>query len=114
MTDMLSQMLTGSVDVDEAVNKYAKMLNKYVTEEGLPTVRAGSKEALDPDAFTTRFNSVLMYLVPGADTTDVLFMGRTKDGVNLRFTESMEHASKERMDFIESMIIKTLSKRRGK
>ena len=102
--------IIGNADVDEAVNRYAKMLSKYVTEEGLPKV---PREDLDKDAYTTRYNSVLLYLVPGAVTTDVLFMGKTKDGINLRFTESMEYSSSERMNYIESLIKKTLAKRRG-
>ena len=103
--------IIGSVDVDAAVNLYAKMLTKYVTPEELPNA---PRSGLDKDDYTTRFDSVLLYLVPGAETTDVMFMGRTKDGINLRFTEAMEYASSERMKFIEQMIIKTLSKKRSK
>lgn len=105
MTDLM-----GSVDADEAVNNYARMLSKYVSKEGLPTVQAGTPESWDKDAFTTRFDSVLLYLVPGAKTCDVMFMGRTKEGLNLRFTETMELASSERMEFIERMLKQTISK----
>jgi len=102
-------VIIGNADVDEAVNRYAKMLSKYVT----PPPPTPSKDDLDKDAYTTRYGSVLLYLVPHATTTDVLFMGKTQDGINLRFTESMEYASSERMNYIESLAIKTLANKRG-
>ena len=103
--------IIGSTDVDEAVGRYAKMLDKYVDPDQLPKV---PQDDMDKDAYTTRYNSVLLYLVPHAVTTDVMFMGRTMDGINLRFTEAMEYASSERLKFLESMVIKTLAKKRGK
>lgn len=103
--------LLGNVDVDDAVNKYAKMLSKYVTEENLPEI---PKTDLDKEAYTTRYNSVLLHLVPDATTTMVAFMGKTKDGIGLRFYEAMEFACSERMNFIETLIIKTLAKKRQK
>ncbi len=103
--------IIGSVDIDEVTNRYAKMLDKYVDPEKLPKIPARD---LDKAAYTTRYNSVLVHLVPNVTSCLVTFMGETKDGIKLRFTEQMELASSDRMSFIEKLVIQTLAKRRSK